>query len=410
MSSFFARIAAIALIVAALLIAVACQNPTGSSNNDSNSGGSSGDNGSAEPGASLAADINPGGSSNPAQLTVYNGALYFSANDGTSGTELWRYDGVSAGLVEEINPSGGSDPRFLTVYGNRLYFSAVYETSVLRGLFRYGETGVEQIDGVQAPGYLTPYAGSLYMYAREEATGTELWRLNDSSAELAADINEGSANSDPQFLTVYNNNLYFQANDGVIGFELFRFDGETAQPVYDIREGGNAFPQRLIVYNGQLYFRANDGSGIGLWRYNGSDPPVEVTTAETPHNSDMIVYDEALYFAATLGPVSSSGNQLWRYDGSIVSQVTFLGSDDPNHNGIAIPAQMAEYEGALYFAGDDGSGSGVELYRYDGQTVELAADINPAESSNPKNFAVYDGKLYFQADDGDSGAELWVYH
>ena len=42
-----------------------------------------------------------------------NGTLFFAANDGMHGVELWKSDGTAAGtvLVKDINPgSGGSDP------------------------------------------------------------------------------------------------------------------------------------------------------------------------------------------------------------------------------------------------------------------------------------------------------------
>ena len=40
-------------------------------------------------------------------FTEVNGVMYFSANDGTHGTELWRTDGTAAGtfLLKDIDPS-----------------------------------------------------------------------------------------------------------------------------------------------------------------------------------------------------------------------------------------------------------------------------------------------------------------
>lgn len=87
--------------------------------------------------ASLAADIVPGGrysSSNPSGLTVYNGKLYFSATDEVHGYELWSFDGTNAQMVAEINltPDPGNGDTFLMdsspggfkVFNGLLYFAA----------------------------------------------------------------------------------------------------------------------------------------------------------------------------------------------------------------------------------------------------------------------------------------------
>src|SRR6266853_1734002 len=65
-------------------------------------------------------------SSSPSGFTVFNNALYFSADDGVSGRELWKTDGTEGGtaLVKDINPTADSSPSGLKVFGNALYFSA----------------------------------------------------------------------------------------------------------------------------------------------------------------------------------------------------------------------------------------------------------------------------------------------
>lgn len=60
-------------------------------------------------------------------LANVNGLLYFAADDGTSGPELWQSDGTGAGteIVRDIFPgSSGSYPDELTVMNNKLYFAA----------------------------------------------------------------------------------------------------------------------------------------------------------------------------------------------------------------------------------------------------------------------------------------------
>ena len=82
-------------------------------------------------GTGMLKDINPGDSnSNITFLTIVNGFLYFTADDGVHGVELWKYDGTATGtvLVKDVNPgSGTAFPSFnpqLTNINGTLYFQA----------------------------------------------------------------------------------------------------------------------------------------------------------------------------------------------------------------------------------------------------------------------------------------------
>ena len=63
-------------------------------------------------------------------LTAVGNTLYFQADDGTNGYELWKSDGTASGtvMVKDINSgSGSSYPSYLTAVGNTLYFQATTE-------------------------------------------------------------------------------------------------------------------------------------------------------------------------------------------------------------------------------------------------------------------------------------------
>ncbi len=90
----------------------------------------------------LVKDINPSGSAfanvsvgrqSPRVLAAYEGHVYFAADDGSRGRELWRSDGTSAGteLFRDFQPGAlEGAPSDLAVVGDSLYFGANDGTGV----------------------------------------------------------------------------------------------------------------------------------------------------------------------------------------------------------------------------------------------------------------------------------------
>jgi ELWxxDGT repeat protein len=77
---------------------------------------------------SLVKDLYPGGSSSdPNYLTNVNGTVFFEASDATHTHALWKSDGTDAGtvLVKDTNPGGSSGVQDLLNVNGALFFIAM---------------------------------------------------------------------------------------------------------------------------------------------------------------------------------------------------------------------------------------------------------------------------------------------
>ena len=87
-------------------------------------------------GTYLVKDINPNGQSNPANFQLFNGLVWFTADDGVHGREIWRTDGTEDGttLFTDFNPgSAASAPAILATPG---YLAFVADDGGGRRLWR----------------------------------------------------------------------------------------------------------------------------------------------------------------------------------------------------------------------------------------------------------------------------------
>ncbi len=367
--------------------------------------------------------------SNPANLTVIGTTMYFTADDGVNGIELWKTDGTASGtaLVANINPgAGSSSPSNLININGVLYFLANDGVNGIE-LWRSdgtanGTTLVKDINpnGDGSISGLTSFNGKLYFAANDGANGTELWQSDgtDAGTTLVKDIFNGISNSSPTSLVSYNGSLYFAATDSTGDRELWKSDGTangTVQ-VANINASGNSSPANLTVSGGKLFFSATNGSsaGVELWSLDNTGIPFMVrdirsggTGSITPASANFTDVNGTLFFAANGG----SGTELWKSDGTSSGTVLVRDLNTTNATASSSPASLTNVNGTLYFAATDGI-NGTELWKSDGTSAGtvLVQDINSTAanaSSIPTSLVNVNGTLYFRATDGINGTELW---
>jgi len=317
-------------------------------------------------------------------LSSFGSMLYFTADDGVTGQELWKTDGTKDGTVcvKDIRPgaagseSGRSESGLLAVVGSTLYFTA-----------NDGVTGRElwKTDGTEAgtvrvkQGILIGLASwavvgsTLYFSATDGVAGYELWKTDgtDAGTVRIKDINGGPSDSGPGYLTVVGSTIYFTADDGVTGRELWKTDGTPAGTVRvkDIWVGKyGSDPEELIAVGSMLYFTADDGElGRVLWKSDGTEAgtvPVTVTLAGvtynfTPASNALTAVGSTLYFSDDRDSLGND-RDLWKTDGTAAG--TLMVKADINSDLFT-----AGVGSTLYFwTGDEDQEFEYELWKTDG--------------------------------------------
>jgi ELWxxDGT repeat protein len=184
-------------------------------------------------GTHLVKVLTPGSDANPTNFVNVNGLLYFTANDGARGFGLWSSSGTTAGtqlIYDFTNPSPNLPiypPTDLTSLNGRVFFAAddgVHGPELWQSNgTAAGTTMVADIRAGSvgsAPGELTVLDGILLFGADDGVHGPVLWESDGTQAGtimVPGIRREGASN--PAALTVLWNKLFFIADDGIHGME-----------------------------------------------------------------------------------------------------------------------------------------------------------------------------------------------
>lgn len=351
-------------------------------------------------------DIRRDGGSDPRDLAPVDGLLFFSADDGIHGRELWVTDGTALGtrMVADLRPGRrGSNPRWMTGNGWIATFSAD--------------------DGTH---------------------GRELWGWSESwpdyrDPELLANLRrdaDRARGSDPRWVLEANGSIVFSADAGSAGRELWRF-GQYDQPRrvrVDLDPGAASSDPRDLLepwpdrHFGRVYLTATSAATgrelyVGDWRADG----LVADIAPGPSGSDpqaLTATARHLFFTADDG----AGRQLWVTGWPAISgdtalvgnetirrdevatmdarRLTAFAPADPAVQRFAGPARL-DRDRVVFGAHDAADGG--QLYVSDGTAagttrltqVEGGLDALAALGHRGRVFSVVRGP-------GAEGAELWV--
>jgi len=367
------------------------------------------------------------------QLSVapISSKLYFQANDGVTGQELWVSDGTAAGthIVADLNPGSGSS----------------------------------------AIGDIMEIGANVFFSVKTSGTGAELWKTNGTNAttSLVADLNPGAGDSWPaNFLSVGASNLVFTAFDvnipgtafytsdgtgagttelgttatlptayanwkgavlgaqtylvGVPGFSeasLYQTDGTTTgtAKIVDIFPTANCanLPNVIAVVNTHMVMPFVEYGGGGDYAYtsDGTAGGTGLLNASVSfwHPVDNPAVNLGNGFSIFMGNGGGAGTdwEPWTTDGTAAGTSLLL---ETNPGASGSPTTFTRL-GVLTLFFDTTAANGQELWVTDGTAAntQLVLDIYPGASSSIvfPFMTVFNGKVYFTATTDGADFYLW---
>ena len=339
----------------------------------------------------------------PQRMVQMGGILYFTADDGVHGWELWRSDGTLDGTYMILDILGEDCEPALDPETGEQYQDCTNPGSVRD--WGWGDA---------APGFFTEIvAGNEKIFF----TG-----FNGPKSTNFADVwvSDGTAEGTHVVDDIWIDWDYFC--DGC----EFYYSGPRDLMV--VPSNGNQ-PDRVVF--SAIKAIANTGDqgfpkGEELWISDGTQAGTRMLANIEPETSsfgssneyccadfdgsiprDMALKGSQIWFTAQ---TESYGRELYRF-GLQLGGGLFLVKDINPGIETSNPMYLTHGSGGLYLSADDGiNGQELHFSLGDAFTTNLVKDIWPGvnNSSNPKHFTKFGNKLVFSADDGANGREIWI--
>jgi trimeric autotransporter adhesin len=394
---------------------------------------------SGRPDFHLTRDINALAESNPVNnqfaypsadsYAVLDNVIYFAADDGIHGNELWRSDGTAVGtfMLKDIEPGPGSAfLRHITAANGKLYFSAANAAYGLEPWVSDGtESGTQLLIDLQ-PGPTWGFSKEFVEVGNDVyfiADGFNIywdaiWKTDGTTGGtvLVKDIGAAGGGIDIIAAMAANGLLFFTMYDFTYGYELWRSDGTDAG-TFLIKDIGpfeySSLPTQLTSYNNQLYFSADDGTGRKLWVTDGTD----AGTNYAPGNNDILI--DADYFGLKFpvlnnvlfipGSSPATGNGLFKYDANNASGVVLVRDlttgAEPD---LIVASEMVTVNNRIYFkAINSNSGVHDELWTSRGNSFDTWMVKKFPTGETTSLLSNGSGTLYYAKSDAVYGSELW---
>ena len=295
--------------------------------------------------------------SNPGGFTVIGDTMYFFAHDNEHGTEPWMTDGTANGtrMLKDIregeySSSYGCEFMFgdcdtfqpFYKYGDQIYFGADdgvhgdevwYTDGTANGTQMLKDIKEEDSNGNNYGSYdchtgncFYEFGGRLWFKADDGTHGDELWYTEGTAITtfMFADIREEDSNGNnygsyPEFIFMTEDYFYFIAHDGD-SQRLFMTDGKQMIMDLDVHSSDVYISGTPVMFDGEFYMSLRtQPTGYELWKSDGtSEGTVMVhefwsgTNGGSPQNL-MVVNNNLLFMIAYPGGGNTYYHNLFAY-------------------------------------------------------------------------------------------------
>lgn len=284
--------------------------------------------------------------SNPNGYTIIGDTMYFYASDNEHGTEPWMTDGTVNGtrMLKDIREGASSssngcatgvatpcDSSFQPFYkfGDQIFFvaddgshgSEIWVTDgTANGTRMFKDIREEGSDGNNHGSTSCDYHkcffefdNKLWFQANEGIHGHELWYTDGTEAGtlMFSDIRDGSDGSNPLIHFNTEDYFYFRAHDGD-SYRLFMTDGKQMIMDLDVHSDNVFILGTPVMLDGEFYMSLyTQPTGYELWKSDGtSDGTVMVHEFGSGDNGGnvrylIVVNSELLFMLADPGSYSN---------------------------------------------------------------------------------------------------------
>jgi MYXO-CTERM domain-containing protein len=347
--------------------------------------------------------------------------LFFLADDGVHGRELWKTDGTAAGTVRLSNNTstrfGFQELQGLWSQGALHFWSQDDElwrstgtaqgTGRVAALARYVSGS---LSGAWGRG--VDLEGTLYFSADDTGAGERLWRSDGTSAGTILVGGSATSLQYPTYLTRLGGVLLVAANEPEGTRALWSVGTGTQAPrrLASVDLWREEPDLRIATGDGLAYFVQWSFEGDALWKTDGTPEGTVLLrrAARGPaewHPRLLVAVGTRLYFAAS---ATRGHEELWTSDGTAAGTRRVVGLDAPERR-VELH-HMVAMNGRLYFWATTQT-RGLELWTSDG-TAEGTRALGPVASAlgrdpGPLNTAVVSGTLFYTVSPRGGPPELW---